>query len=165
MIYVVYGILYLGSFFAMEVVAWASHKYVMHGFLWRWHKPHHRLRKTRLDTNDLFGLIFAIPSIACLLIGYLYSTYQWLSPIGWGIMTYGLFYVLFHDMIVHQRIRVPIPKKSAYLQRMIDAHHYHHAHHTKTGCASFGFLFASQRHAAAYKQGQQRKQKHQALKR
>jgi hypothetical protein len=25
----------------MEFVAWASHKYIMHGFGWAWHRDHH----------------------------------------------------------------------------------------------------------------------------
>ena len=29
------------GFSMMEFVAWSNHKYVMHGFLWRWHKDHH----------------------------------------------------------------------------------------------------------------------------
>ena len=27
---------------AMEFVAWFSHKYIMHGFLWSWHEDHHQ---------------------------------------------------------------------------------------------------------------------------
>ena len=29
------------TFFFMEFVAWATHKYIMHGFLWSLHKDHH----------------------------------------------------------------------------------------------------------------------------
>ena len=32
----------LGTFIFMEGVAWFTHKYVMHGFLWSWHKSHHK---------------------------------------------------------------------------------------------------------------------------
>jgi len=31
----------LGAFLFMEFVAWFTHKYVMHGFLWVLHKDHH----------------------------------------------------------------------------------------------------------------------------
>ena len=30
------------TFVIMEFVAWFSHKYIMHGFLWSWHKDHHK---------------------------------------------------------------------------------------------------------------------------
>jgi beta-carotene 3-hydroxylase len=59
-----------------------------------------------------------------------------------GIFAYGLFYLIFHDIIVHQRIRWRPAKRSKYLQRMIHAHHIHHAKHTKDGCEAFGFLYA-----------------------
>jgi len=29
------------TFLAMEWVAWAAHKYIMHGFLWNLHEDHH----------------------------------------------------------------------------------------------------------------------------
>lgn len=35
----------LGSFFFIEFVAWFTHKYVMHGFLWTLHKDHHYSHK------------------------------------------------------------------------------------------------------------------------
>ena len=31
----------LASAAAMEFVAWSSHKYIMHGFGWAWHRDHH----------------------------------------------------------------------------------------------------------------------------
>ena len=33
----------LGTFLAMEFVSWATHKYIMHGFLWYLHKDHHQV--------------------------------------------------------------------------------------------------------------------------
>ena len=32
---------FLGTFFTMEFMAWATPKYVMHGFLWSLQKDHH----------------------------------------------------------------------------------------------------------------------------
>ena len=37
------------TFFLMEGVAWATHKYVMHGFLWHLHSDHHK--------KDHYGLL------------------------------------------------------------------------------------------------------------
>ena len=31
----------ISTFLFMEFVAWAVHKYIMHGFLWSLHKDHH----------------------------------------------------------------------------------------------------------------------------
>ena len=48
----------------MEFVAWFSHKYIMHGFLWSWHKDHHRKdHDSWFEKNDLFFLVYAIPSV------------------------------------------------------------------------------------------------------
>ena len=43
----------------MELVAWASHKYVMHGFGWGWHRDHHEPHDRLLERNDLFALVGA----------------------------------------------------------------------------------------------------------
>jgi len=55
----------------MELVAWATHKYLMHGLLWKLHKDHHVVDKNnKFQKNDFFFLIFAIPSIILIYIGY-----------------------------------------------------------------------------------------------
>ena len=53
----------LGTFIFMEGVAWFTHKYIMHGFLWSWHKSHHKKHDHFLEMNDLFAVVFSIPSI------------------------------------------------------------------------------------------------------
>ena len=52
------------TFLLWEVVAWFTHKYIMHGVLWRWHKSHHTVHNHVLERNDLFALGFSVPSIA-----------------------------------------------------------------------------------------------------
>ncbi len=43
------------SFLSMEGVAWLTHKYVMHGLLWRLHQDHHRKNPTSFfEKNDYF---------------------------------------------------------------------------------------------------------------
>lgn len=54
---------------AMEGVAWASHKYVMHGFAWAWHRDHHEPHGNVLEKNDLFALVGAGMSIAMFALG------------------------------------------------------------------------------------------------
>ncbi len=133
-------ILFTVTFLFMEGVAWFTHKYIMHGFLWRWHKSHHKVHPHTLELNDLFALIFAVPSFLLLFFNAWGNMY--LVSVGFGIAGYGLFYFLFHDVIVHQRIKWRPKKRSKYLQRMIDAHYIHHKKHTKEDGEAFGFLYA-----------------------
>ncbi|HMQ01175.1 MAG TPA: sterol desaturase family protein [Cyclobacteriaceae bacterium] len=129
----------------MEFVAWFTHKYVMHGFLWTWHKSHHSVHDHALERNDLFALVFSIPSILAILFGSLYG-WPYLVAIGIGIFCYGAFYLIFHDIIVHQRIKWRPSKRSKYLQRMIHAHYIHHSKHSKEDCEAFGFLYAPKKY-------------------
>jgi len=136
----------IGTFLFWEFVAWFTHKYVMHGFLWNWHKSHHTVHNHAVEKNDLFAVVFSIPSIA---IFYYYSlvTYNpYMLAVGLGIFLYGLFYLIFHDIIVHQRIRWRPSRRSRYLQRMIHAHYVHHSKHSKDGCEAFGFLYAPRKY-------------------
>lgn len=131
--------LYLASVAFMEGFAWVMHRYVMHGFLWVWHKSHHEPRLGNWELNDLFAVVFALPAIVSIWFGT--NGQPALLAIGLGITTYGLIYFLFHDGLVHRRF--PMPKaRSAYWKRLIQAHRFHHAVHTKEGCVSFGFLIA-----------------------
>ena len=95
----------IGTFLFWELVAWFTHKYVMQGLLWSWHKSHHTVHSHALERNDLFALVFSIPSIA---LFYYYSQVvfnPYMLAVGTGIFCYGVFYFIFHDIIVHQRIR------------------------------------------------------------
>lgn len=139
-------IIAIATFLFWEFVAWFSHKYIMHGFLWTWHRSHHTVHDHALERNDLFALVFSIPSIA---IFYYYSQVNfnpYMLAVGIGILGYGIFYFIFHDVIVHQRIRWRPAKRSRYLQRMINAHYIHHAKHSKEGCEAFGFLYAPKKY-------------------
>ena len=61
----------ISAFIGMEFIALASHKYVMHGFLWYLHEDHHVLTGKPLQKNDSFALIFAIPSA----LGFILEVY------------------------------------------------------------------------------------------
>jgi beta-carotene 3-hydroxylase len=139
-------VLFIGTFFFMEAVAWFTHKYIMHGFLWIWHESHHKVHHKILERNDLFALVFSVPSFLFLFFGLGYSPYM--AAIGFGILGYGIFYVLFHDIIVHQRLKWRPKKRSKYLNRMINAHYIHHKVHTKEGAEAFGFLYAPKKFEA-----------------
>jgi beta-carotene 3-hydroxylase len=143
---VINSVIVLTVFMFMEGVAWFTHKYVMHGFLWRWHHSHHVPRKGRFEKNDLFAVVFSLPSIGLFYYSTYYTDTFYLTAVAIGILAYGIFYFLFHDVIVHQRIRISLKKKGKYLSRLIDAHYVHHEKHTKGNCESFGFLFASKKY-------------------
>ena len=133
------------TFFTMEFIAWATHKYLMHGLLWSLHKDHHVVNKNNLlQKNDFFFLIFAIPSIILIYIGYEYNNICWLF--GTGIALYGLGYFIVHEIIIHQRL--PFFKKSnnSYIKSIRMAHKVHHKTLGKYGANSFGMLIVSKKY-------------------
>jgi beta-carotene 3-hydroxylase len=143
---VVCGIIVVGTFLAWEFVAWFTHKYIMHGLLWTWHRSHHTVHDHKLERNDWFAVVFSLPSIASFYYGSVATYNPYLIAAGLGILCYGIFYLVFHDVIVHQRIRWRPKKQSKYLKRMINAHHVHHKKHTKEDCEAFGFLYAPKKY-------------------
>lgn len=131
--------LFLAALAFMEGFAWVMHRYVMHGWLWVWHRSHHEPREGLFELNDLFAVVFAAPAIVAIYFGV--HGAPWLLPIGLGITAYGAIYFVFHDGMVHQRFKVPLGR-SRYWKQLIQAHRIHHAVHTKDGAVSFGFLLA-----------------------
>ena len=136
----------IGTFLFWEFVAWFTHKYIMHGVLWSWHKSHHTIHNHVVERNDLFAVVFSVPSIGIIYYGSLIRYDPYLIAVGIGIFCYGAFYLIFHDIIVHQRMKWRPLKRSKYLQRMIHAHYIHHSRHTKDNCEAFGFLIASKKY-------------------
>ncbi len=133
----------LGTFLAMEWVAWATHKYVMHGFLWYFHRDHHvRENKGFFEKNDFFFLIFAIPGSALSIWGKLQAEWNVAFWIGLGITMYGLAYFLVHDVFIHQRFRWFKKANHPYFKAIKTAHHAHHKHITKEHGECFGMLWA-----------------------
>src|SRR3546814_847221 len=92
--------LILATVVAMEFVAWASHKYVMHGFGWAWHRDHHEPHDKALEKNDLFAIVGAAMSISMFALGspMIMGASAW-EPGTWsglGILFYGIIYTLVH---------------------------------------------------------------------
>ncbi|MCI0750491.1 MAG: sterol desaturase family protein [Flammeovirgaceae bacterium] len=139
---IICSIVTIAAFLFMEGVAWFSHKYIMHGILWSWHKSHHTVHNHAFERNDLFAVVFSVPSILLIYYSTVYTYNPFITSIGIGIFCYGAFYVAFHDIVVHQRIKWRPYKRSSYLNRMINAHYIHHSKHTKENCEAFGFLYA-----------------------
>ena len=89
----------------MEGFAYVVHRWVMHGRLgWLLHASHHRARSGMFELNDLYGVIFAVPSIFLLYVGVQGDWGAWAAWVGAGIAAYGAIYFGFHDVIVHRRI-------------------------------------------------------------
>jgi beta-carotene 3-hydroxylase len=126
----------------MEGFAYVAHRWLMHGPGWFLHKSHHRPRTGTFELNDLYAVIFAVPSISLFWYGIGLghgALYAWM---GGGIAAYGAIYFGFHDVIVHKRISHRYLPKSTYMKRIMQAHRLHHVVETKDGTVSFGFLWA-----------------------
>lgn len=143
------ALLYIGITLAtvlfMEFVAWFAHKFVMHGFLWDWHEDHHQPHHEKegfFEKNDLFFLVFAIPSMCAYIIGSV-TPHFWVLFIGVGISIYGLIYFLIHDVYIHQRFKWFRQLDSKYSRAILRAHGAHHAKREKEDGESFGLLIVN----------------------
>ena len=125
---------------AMEVFAWATHKYVMHGLGWGWHRSHHEPRHGWWEKNDLYAISFAVIVVAMFTAGAAWSERLWW--VAMGITVYGAIYAFVHDMLVHQRGGFRWVPRVGYFKRLVQAHKLHHAVRTREGTVSHGFLFA-----------------------
>lgn len=145
MIALLYILITLATVLGMEFVAWFAHKYVMHGFLWNWHEDHHQphLKEGFFEKNDLFFLVFAVPSASSFMLGSLYENLFWLTFIGIGISIYGLIYFLIHDVYIHQRFKWFRQLDSKYSRAILRAHGAHHANQEKEAGESFGLLIVN----------------------
>ena len=129
------------TFLLMEVVAWLSHKYLMHGTLWFFHEDHHQ-HNTNLkpfERNDFFFLLFAVPGFCLLYFGIEeLSLFFW---IGLGITLYGFAYFLIHDVFIHRRLKWFRNIDTRYFRAIRKAHKAHHKHFFKHDGESFGMLW------------------------
>jgi beta-carotene 3-hydroxylase len=138
---VFYILLMLATVLAMEVTANLVHKYIMHGPLgWGWHKSHHEPHDEVFERNDLYAVLFAVPSV--LLIYFGLRGAGWMAWVGAGFFLYGLIYFILHDVLVHRRWSLKLTPRGSYLKRLYQAHRMHHAVQGRAGCVSFGFLYA-----------------------
>ena len=133
-------------FVVMEVIAWLTHKYIMHGLLWALHKDHHKKESPRFfEHNDYFFLIFALPGIAGLLFGSI-NNFNLFFYAGLGITLYGACYFLVHDVFIHQRFKIFRNSKNTYLRAIRRAHKIHHTHLSKEDGECFGMLWVPRKY-------------------
>src|SRR5210317_1025915 len=126
----------------MEGVAWAMHKYVMHGPFWNLHEDHH-VRDNHdsfLELNDSFFVFFAVISITSFA---LWSIFDWqiCLGVGIGVFIYGVIYFVIHDLFIHQRVKIWRNTKNPYLLAIRRAHKMHHKHLGKHHGECFGMLW------------------------
>lgn len=125
----------------MEFMAWFTHKYIMHGFLWSLHKDHHKKdHDSWFERNDLFFIFYAVVSITFILL-WKYND-LWIGlPIGIGIFAYGLSYFIVHDIFIHQRFKLFRNANNWYAKGVRRAHKIHHKNISKRDSECFGMLF------------------------
>lgn len=125
----------------MEGMAWFSHKYIMHGFLWSLHKDHHvKNKKSWFERNDLFFVFYAFVSAFFVILWGEFSFFPGLA-IAVGIFAYGVTYFIVHDIFIHQRFKIWKRVNNRYAKAVRRAHKIHHKHLTKEDGECFGMLF------------------------
>ncbi|WP_338378292.1 sterol desaturase family protein [uncultured Flavobacterium sp.] len=133
-------IVFILTFCIMEFMAWFTHKYVMHGFLWSLHADHHKKdHDSWFERNDAFFIFYAIVSITCF---YTWSigSFDLGLAIGLGILAYGIAYFLVHDIFIHQRFKLFRNANNRYAKAVRRAHKMHHKHIGKEKGECFGML-------------------------
>lgn len=144
----------IAAFIFMESVAWFTHKYIMHGILWRLHKDHHQPHEGFFERNDFFFLIFAIPGWLCIQFGW-QSANWYVVSIGVGITLYGIAYFIVHEIIIHQRFKIFSKSNNRYVKTIRWAHKMHHRHLNKQHGESFGMLFVAKKYWEKIKRDEQ----------
>ena len=138
----------VAAFALTEASAWANHRFIMHGPLWRLHSDHHRKDHDGwFERNDLFFIIYAVPSFFMILFGAL-NGWAWYAFAGLGIFAYGIAYFLVHDVIIHQRIKWWTHNRNLYVLALRRAHKAHHKTPGKHGATNFGMLLIHPRYFA-----------------
>ncbi len=141
------------TFIGMEGIAWLTHKYIMHGVGWFIHKDHHEPHTKKTEKNDLFFIIFAVPSCILLVLGIMFNNSISIS-IGFGILAYGICYILVHDVFIHQRIKWFRNSNIPYFKALRFAHKIHHKHLNKEDGECFGMLFVPRKYYIKAKNNQ-----------
>ena len=133
-------LIFLATFCFMEFMAWFTHKYIMHGFLWSLHKDHHiKDHDSWFERNDAFFLFYAVVSMICFYLGA--NTEFWYGwPLGLGILAYGIAYFTVHDIFIHQRFKMFRNANNRYARGVRRAHKIHHKHLGKEDGECFGML-------------------------
>lgn len=145
LLFIAYVALALTTFALMEVVAWATHKYIMHGVLWVLHRDHHQGKEGFFEQNDWFSVFFSTLCIGLFWYGSAVAK-GWVIAVAIGIFLYGIAYFLVHDVIIHQRVKWFSHSRNRYVKALRWAHRMHHKHLGKDHGESFGFLWVARKY-------------------
>ena len=128
------------TFFVMEFMAWFTHKFIMHRFLWVLHSDHHKKdHDSWFERNDVFFIFYAVVSIGCFLL-WQKGIFDLGIAVGLGIFAYGFAYFVVHDIFIHQRFKVFRNANNRYAKAVRRAHKMHHKHIGKGDGECFGML-------------------------
>ncbi|MFM7663482.1 MAG: carotene hydroxylase, partial [Bacteroidota bacterium] len=96
------------------------------------------------EKNDVFFLIYAVPSWLGIMLGMMYDFYPtvWM---GFGIALYGIAYFLIHDVYIHRRYKFLRDVDHPYFYAIRKAHKVHHKNQDKEEGACFGMLLVPPR--------------------
>ena len=144
----------LVTFGIMEFMAWSTHRFVMHGFMWYFHEDHHVPHQKMFERNDVFFLIYAIPSWLCIMLGMMNASIISVS-IGFGILLYGIAYFLVHDVLIHRRFKWFDNTDNWYFRALRKAHKVHHKNQGKEEGQCFGMLWVPVRYFREAKKAKQ----------
>jgi beta-carotene 3-hydroxylase len=147
-------IITLATFGIMEFMAWSTHRFVMHGFMWYFHEDHHVPHQKIFERNDVFFLIYAIPSWLCIMLGMMNASVVSVS-IGFGILFYGIAYFLVHDVLIHRRFKWFDKTDNWYFRALRKAHKVHHKNQGKEEGQCFGMLWVPLRYFKEAKKAKQ----------
>ena len=131
---------FIAAFIGMEVVAWLAHKFLMHSIFWFVHKDHHQPTGKKIQRNDFFFLIFAIPTWLCIMLGFIYDVTLSIG-IGFGCALYGIVYFLLHEVLIHRRFNWLDNVDNRYFRAVKRGHRMHHEKTEKEDGISFGLMF------------------------
>lgn len=136
----VHIITFVITFCLMEFIAWFSHKYIMHGFLWYLHADHHKKdHDSWFERNDAFFIFYAFVSVGFFLL-WKFNYLEVGLTIGIGIFSYGFTYFMVHDIFIHQRFKIFRNSNFKYGRALRRAHKMHHKHLGKEDGECFGML-------------------------
>ncbi|MGH9068542.1 MAG: sterol desaturase family protein [Acidimicrobiales bacterium] len=112
------------AFLAMESMAYAAHRWVMHGVGWVLHRSHHARSAGALEANDAFPVVFASLTVLTVALASRHRSLGGLRAAGAGVTAYGAAYGFVHDIYIHARLgRLPRVRPLEYLK---EAHRIHH---------------------------------------
>jgi beta-carotene 3-hydroxylase len=125
----------LATIVVMEPAVALTHRFVMHGAGWAWHRSHHQPPRAMLEANDLFPVAFAAATVGVMAVGSSVTGLGLLLWFGVGVSAYGAAYLVVHDICIHGRLGRSV-LVGPYLRWVAASHAVHHRY----GREPYGFL-------------------------